>query len=257
MIGDLVALGSGNLLLAFFYFLIHELVHPTALHAHDVVVVVTLIQFEYRMSALEVMARDQTRGFELGQYPVHRGQTDVVSGFEQRLVHVLGTHVARVAAFQNFQNLDPRQGDLEADVAEFLAFHGAHTSRYSGYSVIIPHPPRNATRTIMRLLKKLVLLLPLVLMACAYRPDIKQGNFLTDAMIAKVKPGMTQTQVRFVLGPAMVRDPFHPDRWDYVYYNDPDEGPIVEKHVVVLFKDGKVVSIEQKPIAPEGPQGGG
>lgn len=109
----------------------------------------------------------------------------------------------------------------------------------------------------MRLFKRLALILPLALMACAYRPDIKQGNFLTPDMVAKVKPGMTQTQVRFVLGPAMVQDPFHPDRWDYVFYDDPDSGPIVEKHVVVMFKDGKVVSIEQKPIAPQGPQGRG
>jgi outer membrane protein assembly factor BamE len=107
----------------------------------------------------------------------------------------------------------------------------------------------------MRLLKALVLFLPLVLMACAYRPDIKQGNFLTADTIAQVKPGMTETQVRFVLGPAMVQDPFHPNRWDYVYYDNPDEGPIVEKHVVVMFKDGKVVSIEQKPVTPQGPQG--
>jgi outer membrane protein assembly factor BamE len=100
----------------------------------------------------------------------------------------------------------------------------------------------------MRLLKALALLLPLMLIACAYRPDIKQGNFLTDDMIAKVKPGMTQTQVRYVLGPAMVEDPFHPNRWDYVFYYSPDTGPVEERHVVVMFKDGKVISIEQKPI---------
>ncbi|HEX5339987.1 MAG TPA: outer membrane protein assembly factor BamE [Gammaproteobacteria bacterium] len=102
----------------------------------------------------------------------------------------------------------------------------------------------------MRVLKTLALLIPLLVIACAYRPDIKQGNFLTDSMIAKVKPGMTETQVEYVLGPAMVKDPFHPERWDYVYYNNPDNGPVVEKHVVVMFKDGKVISVEQNPVKP-------
>lgn len=257
MIGDLITLGGGDLLLAFLDLLIHELIHPPALHTHDVVVMVALVQLEYGMTAFEMMARHQPGGLELGQHPIHRRQADIVAGFQQCLVHVLRAHVTRVAALQNLEDLDPGQGHFEADVAKFLAFHGVCTSRYSRYSVIITHPPRNATRIDMRLLKSLALLLPLILIACAYRPDIKQGNFLTDAMIAKVKPGMTQTQVRFVLGPAMVEDPFHPNRWDYVYYNDPDSGPIVEKHVIVMFSDGKVVSVEQKPIAPEGPQGHG
>ncbi|MGH8283599.1 MAG: outer membrane protein assembly factor BamE [Gammaproteobacteria bacterium] len=99
-----------------------------------------------------------------------------------------------------------------------------------------------------------LLLLVLVLSACVYRPDIKQGNFLKPSMIEQVKSGMTEAQVRFVLGPAMIRDPFHPDRWDYVYYNLPsslsDSQSIGRNHVVVLFKDGKVVSVEQKPTRP-------
>ncbi|MGH8370555.1 MAG: outer membrane protein assembly factor BamE [Gammaproteobacteria bacterium] len=90
-------------------------------------------------------------------------------------------------------------------------------------------------------------------MACVYRPVIKQGNFLTDDMIAKVKLGMTETQVEYVLGPAMVKDPFHPDRWDYVYYNNTNNGsPVQYRHVLVIFKDGKVSSIEQGKTKPQG-----
>jgi outer membrane protein assembly factor BamE len=104
----------------------------------------------------------------------------------------------------------------------------------------------------MRFLKKLVLLLPLVLLACAYRPDIKQGNFITDDMIARLKPGMTQTQVEYVMGPAMIRDPFHPDRWDYMFYDNLEDGQVLKKHVVVMFKDGKVVSVEKVPTSSQG-----
>ena len=106
----------------------------------------------------------------------------------------------------------------------------------------------------MRVLSYTALLLTLALSACVYRLDIKQGNFLKPSMIAEVKPGMTEAQVRFVLGPPMIRDPFHPDRWDYVYYNVPSslskDQSIGKAHVIVLFKDGKVVSIEPKVMPP-------
>ncbi len=99
----------------------------------------------------------------------------------------------------------------------------------------------------------MLLLVMLALGACVYRPDIKQGNFLKSSMIAQVKPGMTEAQVTYVLGTPMVQDPFHPDRWDYVYYNVPStlssDTRTRERHVVVLFKNGKVVSVEQRPIA--------
>lgn len=253
MIGDLVTLGGCDLLLALLDLLIHELIHSSAFHAYDVVMMIALVQFEHRVTALEMMTCDQAGGLELRQHPVHRRQSYVIAGFKQRLVHVLRAHVTRITAFQDLQDLDPRQSHFQTDVAKFLAFHGVNTSRWSRYSVIIPHLSRNATWILMRLLRPLALLLPLVLMACVYRPIIKQGNFLTDDMIAKVKPGMTETQVEYVLGPAMVKDPFHPDRWDYVYYYKPNNGgPTGYRHVLVTFKDGKVVSIEQEKTKPQG-----
>lgn len=96
----------------------------------------------------------------------------------------------------------------------------------------------------------LPLLAALLFTACVYRPDIKQGNFLSDALIGQLKPGMTPAQVEFLMGPPMIQDPFHPGRWDYVYYNNPaDRSGIAERHVVLHFKDGKLASIERRPPA--------
>ncbi len=36
-------------------------------------------------------------------------------------------------------------------------------------------------------------------------------------MIDKLKPGMTRSQVRFVLGNPVLDDSLNRDRWDYVY----------------------------------------
>lgn len=86
----------------------------------------------------------------------------------------------------------------------------------------------------------------LALAACVFKPEIRQGNFLNDDTIAQVKPGMSQGQVEFVLGRPMLKDPFHPERWDYIRYLNPNDGsPIQERHVVVYFKGGKVDRLEQ------------
>ena len=36
-------------------------------------------------------------------------------------------------------------------------------------------------------------------------------------MRASLKPGMTQAQVKAVLGAPLITDPIHANRWDYVY----------------------------------------
>jgi len=45
-----------------------------------------------------------------------------------------------------------------------------------------------------------------------YRIDIQQGNVVTQEMVDKLKPGLTRSQVRFVLGSPLVVDMFHSDR---------------------------------------------
>ena len=51
-----------------------------------------------------------------------------------------------------------------------------------------------------------------------YRIDIVQGNAITREQLALVKPGMTRAQVREILGTPLLNDPFHAERWDYLFY---------------------------------------
>jgi len=82
-----------------------------------------------------------------------------------------------------------------------------------------------------------------------YRIDIQQGNYVTQDMIAKVKPGMSPSQVRFALGTPLIVDPFHNDRWDYVYlYNK--AGTVTEqRRIIIVFKDDRLVRIEGDVVA--------
>ncbi len=54
--------------------------------------------------------------------------------------------------------------------------------------------------------------------ACVYQANLSQGNLLKQEDLDLVEVGMTRAQVRFLLGTPMIDDPFHLDRWDYVYY---------------------------------------
>ena len=73
-----------------------------------------------------------------------------------------------------------------------------------------------------------------------HRIDIQQGNVVTQEMVDKLKPGMTRQQVRFVMGTPPIVDPFHKDRWDYVYYLN-KAGAVVEHRRLVLLFEGEVL----------------
>jgi len=82
-----------------------------------------------------------------------------------------------------------------------------------------------------------------------YRIDVRQGNYVTQDMVAKLKPGMTRDQVRFALGTPLVADMFHADRWDYVYRFQPGRGEVQLRRLVVFFKEGKLVRVGGDVVA--------
>ncbi|MBT8081761.1 MAG: outer membrane protein assembly factor BamE [Gammaproteobacteria bacterium] len=81
---------------------------------------------------------------------------------------------------------------------------------------------------------------------CVYRASIAQGNFLEEQDLEQLEIGMTRNQVRFLLGTPMVGDPFHRDRWDYVYYIKVGRDATVGKRwLTVMFSDDVVSEIRK------------
>lgn len=70
-----------------------------------------------------------------------------------------------------------------------------------------------------------------------YRVEVRQGNYVDQAMVSQLRKGMTREQVRFVLGTPLVIDPFRDDRWDYVYVHRPSRGTGERKVLSVFFID--------------------
>lgn len=77
-----------------------------------------------------------------------------------------------------------------------------------------------------------------------YRPDIHQGNIISQEMVDQLKPGMTKRQVVFVMGTPLGKDPFHYNRWDYIYSNNPRDGDKVQKSVTLLFDKDELAALQ-------------
>ena len=75
-----------------------------------------------------------------------------------------------------------------------------------------------------------------------YKISIPQGNIITQEMVDQLRPGMTKRQVVFVMGTPLVRDPFHQDRWDYVYNFQPGGGVRGQERLSVFFVEDALIN---------------
>jgi len=73
-----------------------------------------------------------------------------------------------------------------------------------------------------------------------YRPDVQQGNVIDPDTINRLSPGMSKSQVRFLLGTPMIADPFHDDRWDYVYSMRKGNGDETLEKISVYFENDRL-----------------
>ena len=88
---------------------------------------------------------------------------------------------------------------------------------------------------------------------CVYRAPIAQGNMIKQEDLDQVEVGMTRNQVRFLLGTPMIDDPFHKERWDYVYYLKVGrKATSYKRWVSVFFDDNVVIEIRKdQELAPD------
>ncbi len=73
-----------------------------------------------------------------------------------------------------------------------------------------------------------------------YRPDLQQGNVITQEQVDQLVPGMSKSQVRFLLGTPMIADPYHQERWDYVYTMRKGNGRKTESRGSVYFVNDRL-----------------
>lgn len=104
---------------------------------------------------------------------------------------------------------------------------------------------------IMRQKAAPVLLAAVLLAGCSsadipgvYRIDIQQGNVVTQDMLARLEPGMSRRQVRFILGTPLLVDTFNESRWDYIYSFKSGTGRPEQRAISVHFDNERLTRLE-------------
>ena len=85
---------------------------------------------------------------------------------------------------------------------------------------------------------------PLIPALAPYRMDIRQGNVVDAAMLARLQPGMDRERVRALLGTPQLRDPFRPERWDYTYTERKGYEMRAQRTVTLLFEGDRLARVE-------------
>jgi len=87
-----------------------------------------------------------------------------------------------------------------------------------------------------------------------YKIDIQQGNVVEQKTVNRLLPGMSKSQVRYIMGTPLLVDVFHQNRWDYYYSMKKGGQARVKERIALFFDDDRLVRIEGdlKPQLDEG-----
>jgi len=76
-----------------------------------------------------------------------------------------------------------------------------------------------------------------------HKIDIQQGNVIDQKMLNKLTPGMNKKQVKFIMGTPVLIDPFHSERWEYIYSFQEGGQVREQRHITLHFENGKLAYI--------------
>ena len=86
----------------------------------------------------------------------------------------------------------------------------------------------------------------------SYKLQIIQGNELDQSILNTLQPGMTREQIQMRLGTPLLRDPFHANRWDYIFIVTRDNQIKEEKKLTLYFdNEGKLVHAEGNALTKQ------
>lgn len=74
---------------------------------------------------------------------------------------------------------------------------------------------------------------------------VQQGNILSKKSIDRLKIGMSKNDVAILMGTSLMSPLFNNDRWDYAYTWRKTNHPALVRHLVLTFKQDRLVHIER------------
>ena len=76
-----------------------------------------------------------------------------------------------------------------------------------------------------------------------HKPDVDQGNLITETEMARIHPGMTESEVKNIMGNPVMTNIFSDNRIDYLYTFQPGYGERTEKGLTLQFQNGRLRNI--------------
>jgi len=87
-----------------------------------------------------------------------------------------------------------------------------------------------------------------------FKMEIQQGNVVTSKMLLQLRPGMTKSQVKFIMGTPLIIDSFHSNRWDY-FYQMRQSGKVTEQRRVILDFEKELLARVRGDVVAQGTPG--
>ncbi len=75
-----------------------------------------------------------------------------------------------------------------------------------------------------------------------YKVPVEQGNIITQEMIDQLKPGMSTSQVEYIMGSPLLKDSFNGSRWDYLYSVKRGDSPRQQHRLSIFFDQEGMLS---------------
>lgn len=70
------------------------------------------------------------------------------------------------------------------------------------------------------------------------------GNEIERETLNKIKIGMKKSEITLLLGNPTLKDPFHANRWDYIYRFVPGREEAKESRLTLFFEDDVLIKID-------------
>ncbi len=78
----------------------------------------------------------------------------------------------------------------------------------------------------------------------AHKLDLQQGNTVKLEQLEGISIGMSKAEVRKIMGSPMLSDPFHEQRWDYIYRFIPSKGFERKSLLTLYFEQDMLIRID-------------
>ena len=98
----------------------------------------------------------------------------------------------------------------------------------------------------------ILILIGLTLSGCSlfriHKMDIQQGNIIKPEEVSQLHKGMTEDQVKAIMGTPVLMNVFTEDRMEYVYTFKKGYGEMQEKRVICIFVNGRLRDIQTSSV---------